>query len=82
MLEVASKENDERCARYGCDNNNQLQWKWRNPKTLPDVFDIHEAEAALMDAFIRQGGAFVWHGDGSSCAAQIVEAVWNRPKES
>jgi hypothetical protein len=71
-------DNDRRCAQYGCGEEDQLQWRWRDPKTLPTTFNIHEAEAALLDAFTRQGGAHVWSGDGSSCAAQIVEAVWKR----
>ena len=72
--------NDVRCLRYGCNHENQLQWKWRNVETLPEEFDYMECEAAILDAFIRQGGANVWSGDGSACATQIVEAVWKRMK--
>jgi hypothetical protein len=77
---IIRQENDARCARYGCDDENQLQWKWRHVETLPAEFDYQECEAALLDAFIRQGGATVWCGDGSGCAMQIVEAVWKRMK--
>jgi len=78
--DVTRLTNDARCAHYGCDNENQLQWKWRNVETLPAEFNYSECEAAILDAFIRQGGANVWPGDGSSCAVQIVEAVWKRMK--
>jgi hypothetical protein len=78
--EATYAANEARCAHYGCDNENQLQWKWRNVETLPQEFDYEECETALLDAFIRQGGARVWAGDGSSCATQIVEAVWKRMK--
>ncbi len=75
---ITRQTNDARCAHYGCDNENQLQWKWRHIETLPEKFDHSECEAAILDAFIRQGGATVWAGDGSGCAMQIVEAVWQR----
>ena len=69
--------NMQRCTRFNS-TPNDLQWKWRHVDTLPKDFNIMEAEAAILDCFISQGGAHVWSGDGSSCAAQIVEAVWRR----
>jgi hypothetical protein len=50
-----------------------LQWKWRTRKGLP--FDMAEIDAALLDAFVNMGGATAWTGDGSSCAAQIVQNI-------
>ena len=70
------KDNEQRCENFGCDAG-YLQAKWRNPREIPDQFDMREAEAAILDAFI-QGGAHVWSGDGSSMAAQIVQAVWHK----
>lgn len=32
-------------------------------------------DAALLDAFVNMGGATAWTGDGSSCAAQIVQNI-------
>lgn len=69
------ENNDRRCKQYG---GPSLQYRWRHPDTVPDYFNVMEAEAAILDAFISQGGAHVWSGDGSSCAAQIVQAVWQK----
>ena len=72
-------DNQMRCERFGS-TPGQLQFKWRNPYTIPNVFAMPEAEAAILDAFI-QGGAHVWTGDGSSMAVQIVEAVWIKKQQ-
>ena len=69
------QDNNARCARFGSESG-KLQWRWRDPNTIPNEFNQWEAEAAILDAFVSQGGAHVWSGDGSSCAAQIVHAVW------
>lgn len=66
-----------------------LQWKWRNtPPPFPGVPEkfpgpehdaymkwLREAELSILDALMNCGGATAWCGDGSSCAAQILEAV-------
>ena len=74
------KDNEQRCENFGCITG-ELQNKWHDPHQIPNEFNFQEVEAAILDAFIC-GGAHVWSGDGSSMAAQIVQAVWHKFDQS
>jgi hypothetical protein len=77
MLNTARETIKERCQGFQTAPG-YLQARWRNVGTLPEKYDPYEAEAALLDALITEGGIPAWSGDGSSCAEQIVRAVWER----
>lgn len=51
-----------------------LQHRWRTEKNLSPAYP-GELDDAILDALVNMGGATAWCGDGSSCAAQIVEAL-------
>ena len=89
------KENlRENLARLGF-KPGELQWKWRNnPPPFPGIPEkfpgpehdayiawLDEAGFAILDALVNEGGATAWCGDGSSCAAQIVEMVARMKQE-
>jgi hypothetical protein len=63
---------NERLAQLGYAPG-ELQYKWRTQKDLK--FDMTEVDLAILDALVNMGGATAWSGDGSSCAAQIVQHV-------
>lgn len=50
-----------------------LQWKWRTETDLK--YDYQDVCDALLDALVNMGGATAWNGDGTSCAAQIVQNI-------
>src|SRR5882672_10511286 len=56
----------------------KLQAKWRpnGGAPFPSEFPWRELELALLDALVNEGGATAWSGDGSSCAVQIIHAIW------
>jgi len=53
-----------------------MQWDWRVKP--PEIVTLEDAELAVMDALVSQGGYYVWMGDGTSCVAQIVTAQARR----
>lgn len=77
--ECRKKFNEDLKRQFGLEPC-KLQAKWRNMpepiKELPKEFPWEEIEAALLDAFINEGSATAWRGDGSSCAVQIVHNMW------
>src|SRR5262245_5856367 len=62
-------------------NPGELQATYRGLLGEMPAFDYRICELALLDAFANEGGATVWHGDGSSCAVQIIENLLRKCKE-
>lgn len=58
----------------------QLQAKWRTdpPPFAATAEWFGEAEDAVLDALVIEGGIAAWPGDGTSCVMQIIEAFAKR----
>ena len=80
LYDELRKQNTERCARYGL-KPGELQARWRGlgPGAPISVVNspafTQEAEHAILDALVEQGGVSAWSGDGTSCVAQIVRNI-------
>lgn len=60
-----------------------LQMAWREKPPLPGEIERWEyvAEAAVIDALVHEG-VDAWHGDATSCVAQIIGAMGRRVIEA
>lgn len=55
--------------------------RWTYPPILPDNPTSAETTLAVLDALINIGGIPAWNGDGVSCVAQMLDAIYRERNE-